>query len=144
LLFFTTNSSPVSSSTNNHFSFKISSKISSFSLLIFQIHFTFGYSLLDKNGQNLPVFTTIVPPSGQGFHSYFFLKASNSHFCSSGWSIKSHSGNQLQPTNFPLFEYLYIKSFPHLGQGFQTFSTTFTAFSHAFSKSFFRELSQKS
>jgi hypothetical protein len=94
LLFFTTNSSPLSASTKSHFSSKIRSKISSFSDFIFQIHFTFGYSELAKNGPNLPVFTTIVhsTQSGQGFHSYLFFKASNSLFVSSGWSTKSHSG----------------------------------------------------
>jgi hypothetical protein len=84
--FLTTSSSPVSVSTKSHFSFKISSKISSFSSFIFQIHFILGYSELAKNGQNLPVFTTIVhsTQSGQGFHSYFFLKNSIVSFLSSG------------------------------------------------------------
>jgi hypothetical protein len=79
LLFFITSSSQVASSTSNHFSSKICSKISSFSDFIFHIHFTFGYSELAKNGQNLQVFTTIVhsTQSGQGFHSYFFLKYSS-------------------------------------------------------------------
>jgi len=79
LLFFTTNSSPLSASSKSHFSCKICSSNSSFSDFIFQIHFTFGYSELAKNGQNLQVFTTIVhsTQSGQVFHSYFFLKYSS-------------------------------------------------------------------
>jgi hypothetical protein len=84
LEFFSTISSQDSSSTNNHFSFKISSNISSFSLLIFHIRLTFGYSLEAKNGQYLQIFTTIVHHSGHGFHSYFVFRASNLFFCSSG------------------------------------------------------------
>jgi len=76
----------VSESTNNHFSFKTSSSISSFSFFIFQIHLTLGYSELAKNGQNLQVFTIIVHHSGQGFHSYFSLSISIAFFSSCGWS----------------------------------------------------------
>jgi len=86
LLFFITSSSHVSVSTKSHFSFNIPSRISSLSSFIFPIHFTFGYSLLARNGQNLPVLTTIVHsiPSGHGFHSYFFFRSSSAFFSHSG------------------------------------------------------------
>jgi hypothetical protein len=82
----TTISSPVSSSTSIPLDANISSNSSSFSDLIFPIHFTAGYSDEAKNGQNLPVLTTIVPsiPSGHGFHSYLDLSALSIFFSSSG------------------------------------------------------------
>ncbi|MDP3380158.1 MAG: hypothetical protein Q8S84_01015 [bacterium] len=46
--------------------------------------------------------------------------------------------------NLPVLECLNIKSLPHLGHSFHTFSITFSAFAHACSKSFLRVISQKS
>jgi hypothetical protein len=54
-----------------------------------------------------------------------------------------HSGYQVQPINLPVLLYLYTKSFPHSGQALPTISITFSAFSPAFSRSFFRLHSQK-
>jgi len=75
--FLITISSQVSVSIKSHFSFRICSSNSSFSDTIFQIRFTSGYFELAKNGLIFQVFTTIVHgiQSGQGFHSYFSLRA---------------------------------------------------------------------
>jgi hypothetical protein len=58
-------------------------------------------------------------------------------------SIKSQVGYPEHPINFHDFENLYISSLSHFGQFLQTFSITFSAFSHAFSRSFFSTQFQK-
>jgi hypothetical protein len=105
-----------------------------------------GYSLEVKNGQYLPVLTTTVHSiqSGQGFQSYLALSSSNSASFFSSFSINLHSGYQLHPANFQAFEYLYSNFSQHSGQFLQTSSITFSAFSQAFSKSFFKVFSQNS